>query len=85
LIPHTLLTERMTKRGMQLRELTSCDPGSIGWNEFGWAFSLSNLASSVLGKRVLRKGGRMIASLLRPIEQTGLRGSAYTAVYRKIG
>jgi len=83
LIPATLLRERMGTLGLEQELCTTTDPGSLGWNDFGWRFSLANLTAVAALKRPLRLAGRIIARLLAPKERRDGVGSAYTAVYRK--
>jgi SAM-dependent methyltransferase len=83
LLPSDLLRRRMNELGFETLLCTTTDPGSIGWNEFGWRFSLANLVSPPVLKRALRFGGRLVAWLFAPIERREGGGSAYTAVFRK--
>ncbi|MEO8627247.1 MAG: class I SAM-dependent methyltransferase [Betaproteobacteria bacterium] len=83
LIPPELLIERMQANGMELVELTTSDPGGIGWNWFGWVFSFANLTKIARFKRPLRGVGRIVRALVRPIEDREGRGAAYTAIFRK--
>ena len=83
LIPASLLAERAGKCGLQLLLATTRDEGSLGWNDFGWRFSLATFAEAPLAKRALRFAGRLAAPLFAPIEAREGRGSAYTAVFGK--
>jgi hypothetical protein len=83
LIPPELLVERMQANGMELVELTTADPGGIGWNWFGWVFSFANLTQIARFKRPLRGVGRVVRALVRPIEDREGHGAAYTAIFRK--
>lgn len=83
LIPAALLAERAAKYGLEPLLATTRDEGSLGWNSFGWRFSLATLAGAPLAKRALRFAGRLVAPLFAPIEKREGRGSAYTAVFRK--
>jgi SAM-dependent methyltransferase len=85
LIPHEVLEARMRARGMELVELTTSDPGGIGWNWFGWVFSFANLTSIPWFKRPLRMLGRIARALAQFYEDQEGRGAAYTAVFRKVG
>lgn len=83
LIPAALLRERLSKLGLEQELCTTTDSGSLGWNGFGWRFSLANLTTMAALKRPLRLAGRIVAPLLAPVERRDGMGSAYTAVYRK--
>jgi 2-polyprenyl-3-methyl-5-hydroxy-6-metoxy-1,4-benzoquinol methylase len=83
LIPMELLAEKLKILGMKAELLTTTDKGSIGWNEFGWAFFFSNFSPYFQVKRALRYVGRMLSLLLSPIEKMEGKGSAYTIVFRK--
>jgi 2-polyprenyl-3-methyl-5-hydroxy-6-metoxy-1,4-benzoquinol methylase len=85
LIPAALLRDRMDALGCEQLLSTTTDEGSLGWNDFGWRFSLANLADGRGLKRALRFGGRLLARLFAPLESREGRGSAYTAVFRKRG
>lgn len=83
LIPVALLNKEMQSLGFRQMSFTTTDPASIGYNGFGWGMSLK----TYFILRPVRFGmyliGRVLATLLKPIEMTGLRGSCYTVVFRK--
>lgn len=83
LIPLPLLSERATALGLAPAWATTRDPGSVGWNVFGWEFFFGNLSTSRRPNRWLRSLGRKVAWLLSPLERREGAGSAYTAVFRK--
>ena len=83
LVPPELLVGRMERRGMQLVQMTTSDPGGIGWNEFGWIFSFTNLSSAPWLKRPLRVLGRLARAMVRTTEDQEGKGAAYTAIFRK--
>lgn len=83
LIPSQVLVEKMAALGMKVELVTTTDEGGLGWNVFGWEFFFGNLSKRPRIKRVLRKLGRMAASILAPIEKMEGKGSAYTMVFRK--
>lgn len=85
LIPPELLRARAEAAGLEQVLCTTTDPGGLGWNSFGWEFSLPHLASSSFAKRALRKVGRELARLVAPIERREGAGAAYTSVFRKPG
>ncbi|MHB8845790.1 MAG: class I SAM-dependent methyltransferase [Nitrospirota bacterium] len=83
LIPVELLVAHMRKLGFQAVAMTMTDPGGIGWNRFGWRFSLSNVAVSRLGKLVLSRVGDIVTRMMAPFESNDRSGSAYTIIFRK--
>jgi hypothetical protein len=83
LVPRDVLCERVARLGLDVHLVTTTDAGSIGWDDFGWRFSLANLSPTRLLKRPFRLAGRVIGKLAAPIERAAGRGSAYTAVFRK--
>lgn len=83
LIPARLLDDYLVQAGLRPVVLTSTDWGAIGFNSFGWAFSLTNLFASAWLRALAHFSGRVLTKLLIPIERTGWRGSTYTAVFRK--
>lgn len=83
MIPMALLAEKMGALGMTPELATTTDPGSIGWNRFGWEFFFANLASQRHINRLLRLVGRGVSLLLAPLERREGHGSAYTMIFRK--
>jgi 2-polyprenyl-3-methyl-5-hydroxy-6-metoxy-1,4-benzoquinol methylase len=84
LIPMRILNAHALKLGLQPVLETTTDPGSLGWNFFGWETSLSNFSNNTYIKRALRIVGRVLGRLCRVVERIEGRGSAYTVVYRKV-
>jgi SAM-dependent methyltransferase len=83
LIPPALLALKLRALGLEPVMTTTRDPGSIGWNTFGWVFSLANFFEHRLTKRAARAAGRAVSSALSWIEGREGWGAAYTAVFRK--
>ncbi|MEO7652033.1 MAG: class I SAM-dependent methyltransferase [Bryobacteraceae bacterium] len=83
LVPRDVLRTRAERAGLAQVLCTTQDEGSIGWNEFGWVYSLPHLVSSQIGKRLLRFAGRKISRALSFPERMEGAGSAYTSVFRK--
>jgi 2-polyprenyl-3-methyl-5-hydroxy-6-metoxy-1,4-benzoquinol methylase len=82
LVAIDVLTSRMRDLGLERIAWTCTDPGSLGWNRFGWVHSLRRARHPALrlAQHVLARCCE-IAAL--PWERSGGRGSAYTAVFRK--
>jgi len=83
LVPPAVLRAHAEAAGLKQVLCTTTDHGSLGWNRFGWIFSLPHLAAAPLAKRVLRLAGRMMTSPAALIESREGAGAAYTAVFRK--
>ena len=84
LIPPAVLRSRAKAVGLEQILCTTTDSGSLSWNRFGWQYSLPHLSRNATVKRALRLAGRVVATVLAPIENREGRGSAYTAVFRKL-
>jgi 2-polyprenyl-3-methyl-5-hydroxy-6-metoxy-1,4-benzoquinol methylase len=84
LIPWRLLVQELARRGMIPRLVTMTDEGSLGYDSFGWAMSLSHMSSRPVLQWILRKLGRVISVMIRPIERRRRRGSCYTAVFERV-
>jgi SAM-dependent methyltransferase len=83
LIPPQLLIDKMNRIGMKLELMTTADPGGRTWNVFGWEYFFSHFWRHGRTNKILKKFGRGLAKLLRPIECSEGRGCAYTMVFRK--
>jgi 2-polyprenyl-3-methyl-5-hydroxy-6-metoxy-1,4-benzoquinol methylase len=83
LLPTELLIDYLEPLGYKLLLNTTVDDGSLGWNRFGWEYSLSNFSTVPLIKKGLGFLGRATCKLVRPLERKGLSGSTYTLVFRK--
>jgi hypothetical protein len=83
LIPAGLLDERARSAGLELVALTARGRGPLFRNRAGWQRLLMGRRPGPLRRGLARAGGTTIAALMAPIEQTQLRGSTYTAVFRK--
>ena len=83
LIPAGLLDERARAAGLELVELTARDRGGVYWNRFGWQYLLMRPRPSKPRLAFALAFGFGVATVMAPIERTGLRGSTYTAVLRK--
>lgn len=84
LIPAAVLTDRLVRHGLVLCMLETAGPIAIGYNSFGWAYSLKNIFVNGIGQSIAFFLGRVLAKLLAPLERTGNRGSTYTAVFKKV-
>jgi 2-polyprenyl-3-methyl-5-hydroxy-6-metoxy-1,4-benzoquinol methylase len=85
LLDHEALVARAAAAGLELVALTDRDPGGLHWNAFAWHYVLRRPGCSVIRDRAALLASLIIAKTLAPIERRGLRGAAYTAVFRKGG
>ena len=83
LIPASVLSARLERHGLVPCMLETDGPIAIGYNSFGWAYSLKNMFVHGMGQSIAFLMGRVLAKLLSPLERTGNRGSTYTAVFKK--
>ena len=87
LIPVPLLKRRAAGLGLRPLLITTNDEGSLHWNRFGWEESLRIVFPSRPGRifrPTARTLGGLFTALFSPIEESGLRGSTYTAVFQKV-
>jgi SAM-dependent methyltransferase len=83
-LPAAALIEGAVRAGGLRTELrTTVDPGSIGWNHFGWEMSLRTWARWRPARLLLRLLGRVAGFLAQPIERRDGLGATYTLVLRK--
>jgi SAM-dependent methyltransferase len=83
LIPSGLLEERARAGGLALATLTARDRGGVYWNRFGWQHVLTRPRQSRARTAAALAFGIGAAALMAPIELSDLRGTTYTAVFRK--
>lgn len=85
LIPTSLLETKLRPEGLIPIFSTTKDPGSIGWNHFGWQTSLVNFASGPITQASLSLLGKFISTAVSPLDQIEGFGSAYTVIFKKVG
>lgn len=83
LIDHEALVARAAAAGLELAALTDRDPGGRHWNAFAWHFLLRRPGCSPIRDKLAHLTGLLLARALAPVERRGLRGAAYTAVFRR--
>lgn len=83
LIPAELLVNQLSGYGLTLAFITANDPGGRGWNTFGWQRSLMNISANRVARLAACGAGWLIARVAGRVEGRDLRGSTYTAVFRK--
>jgi SAM-dependent methyltransferase len=83
LIPARLLEERARTAGLELVRLTARDRGGLYWNRFGWQHLMMRPRQSKGRTALAVAFGIGVSALMAPIELSDLRGTTYTAVFRK--
>jgi len=83
LAPSSLLADRLRAKGLVTVWGTTDDPGTRGWNTFGWEYFFMNLSLRMRMRQLLRALGAGISFVLAPLERREGKGSAYTVVFRK--
>lgn len=83
IIPMKLLAEKLESLGMKEELITTKDEGSNYLDIFGWKHFFRRRISHGNTRKAVSKVGRLVASILSPIEKIEGRGSAYTMVFRK--
>jgi Methyltransferase domain len=83
LVPGATLVRLAGEAGLAPLALTGSDRMGRDWNAHAWLQPLVRPGSSALRRRAAFYAGAICAEVLAPIERSGLRGSTYTAVFRK--
>jgi SAM-dependent methyltransferase len=83
LLPVEALTRRAAAAGMQRVELTTSDPSGRHWNRFGWEYAMRRRPAAGPAPKPVAVAALGLTLALRPLEHTGLRGTAYTALFVK--
>lgn len=85
LYPVPLLKQFIESLGMTLCSCKMNDVGGLGWNVFGWKFSLSSIHSTSRFSRCLRFLGKILSVIFSPLERREGLGSSYTLIFNKKG
>jgi SAM-dependent methyltransferase len=83
LIPLATLDQLAAKHGLKRVFATTDDSDARSWNRFGWQRLLMNRFRSRLMQRAMFVLGYALALAAAPFDRRRMRGSAYTAVFRK--
>lgn len=83
LIPLPALRDEADELGLDLVSATATDPVGLGLNQLGWERSVLRAPTLRPDPRLVHTIGRALTAALGPVEKRGLRGAAYTAVFRK--
>ncbi len=83
LVPAATLLRLAGVAGLAPVALMGADRTGRDWNVFGWQHLAVRLNSAAARRRAAFYGAAILATALAPLERGGLRGSTYTAVFRK--
>jgi hypothetical protein len=83
LIPIRTLSEAATGFGLEVVDVTTTDPGTFGWNVFGWRETMAHSARHRYPAHALRLLGTVPAKLAAPLERRGRHGTTYTVALRR--
>lgn len=85
LVPAPTLVRVAGRVGLSPLALTGSDRMGRDWNVFGWQHLLVRPHGPPQARRAAFYAAALLAEALAPVERGGLRGSTYTAVFRKDG
>jgi SAM-dependent methyltransferase len=83
LIPIPALVDAALSLGLEVVDVTTTDPGTLGWNLFGWRETLAHSFRNRYPAHALRLLGTIPAKLAAPLERRGHRGATYTMTLRR--
>ena len=83
LIPHAALVRSAQGLGLEVALLTTLDPGTLGWNSFGWRESMAGFAAGSYTKSAFRLLGSLAGRAMIPLDRREGKGSTYTLVLRR--
>jgi 2-polyprenyl-3-methyl-5-hydroxy-6-metoxy-1,4-benzoquinol methylase len=83
LIPIATLLQAAEELGLEVVDVTTTDPGTLGWNLFGWRETLAHSVRGRYPAHALRLLGTVPAKLAAPLERRGQRGTTYTVALRR--
>lgn len=85
LIPLSAIVDRAKRSGLRLVDETTGDPSGRHWNRFGWQMAMKG-GPRGSSPGALTSGASLALTLaLRPVEGSGMRGAAYSAIFVKDG
>jgi len=82
LVPHATLVERARTLGLELVTTVTDDPFARHCNRFAWEYGLRRRPAVGSSPTPVVRASQVLEKLLAPVERTGLRGSAYTVLFR---
>lgn len=84
LLPLGTLAERCAAVGLRQAEMTTSDPAGRHLNWMGWEYGARRRPAAGPPPRLLALTTLAFTLAMRPVEHSGLRGAAYTAVFVKV-
>ncbi len=85
LIPLDAVVARARDAGLRLVDVTTTDPSGRDCTYFGWECAMRRRPAVGTSSRPLLLATFALSAALRPVEGSGQRGAAYTAVFAKDG
>jgi SAM-dependent methyltransferase len=83
LIPIPTLLDAGRAAGLEPALVTTTDPGTLGWNLFGWRETLAHSVTARYPAHALRLLGTVPAAVAAPVERRARRGTTYTVAFRR--
>lgn len=83
LVPLDALSAQAATLGLRRVAVTTSDPSGRHWNRFGWEYGLRKRPGTGPASKPVELVALGLTLALRPVEHTGMRGAAYTAVFVK--
>lgn len=78
------ITSAARQVGLEAELATCRDQGSLGWNRFGWAFSIKNVRGRDWPGVFENSSAAILGSIWSPLERYRKNGCTYTMVLRKV-
>jgi SAM-dependent methyltransferase len=85
LMPSDAVVARARDAGLRMIDMTTIDPSGRDCTYFGWECAMRRRPAVGTSSRPLLLATFALAAALRPVEGSGQRGAAYTAVFVKDG
>ena len=85
LLPLDAVTRHAEHAGLRQAAVTTSDPSGRHWNRFGWEYGMRRRPAQGNAPAPIGLASLALTLALRPMEHTGLRGAAYTAIFVKGG
>jgi hypothetical protein len=82
LIPHSTLVSRAASLGLEQVAVTTTDRFGRHCNRWGWEYGMRRHPSTGGSSVPMLAAGVAVETLMAPVERTGLRGAAYTVLFR---
>ena len=82
LIPHATLVSQASSSGLDLVATTTTDRFGRHCNRWGWEYGMRRHPSAGGSSVPMLAAGVAVETLMIPVERTGLRGAAYTVLFK---